>query len=138
MMTEQVAAFLARPWVTVLAVAASGRGPLAVPVWYALNADGQPWFVTSKASPKARLIETAGRITLTMQREALPYAYVSLEGAATLATARFADLQEVARRYLGKTEGDAYAESMREAYETGASWRITLRPERVSTYGLEE
>ena len=119
-----------------LGVAATGRGPLTIPVWHMLNAKGQPWFVTAKASHKARLIEAAGRITLTAQREKRPYAYFSVEGPAVLETANFAEFQQMAIRYEGEADGTAYAESMRDAFEAGTRWRVTLVPERWSSCGL--
>ncbi|MCA8928161.1 MAG: pyridoxamine 5'-phosphate oxidase family protein [Alphaproteobacteria bacterium] len=133
---ETERAFLAMPFVPMLAVAAPGRGPLAVPVWHALDAEGRPWFVTAKDSPKARLIAAAGRCTLTAQRDRSPYAYVSVEGPARLETAAYADILEMAIRYEGKADGTAYAESMRAEFEAGSRWRVTLTPERWSSYGL--
>ena len=129
-------AFLAEPWVPMVAVAVAGRVPLCIPVWHAVDDQGRPWFVTAKDSPKARLIQAAGRITLTAQRDHSPYAYVSVEGSALLATATFADILAMAIRYEGEADGTAYAESMRADFEAGTRWRITLAPERWSSYGL--
>lgn len=130
--------FLAQPWVAMLGVAAPGRGPLTVPVWYSLDTQNRPWFVSPKTSLKSRLIEAAGRLTLTAQRETRPYAYVSVEGSALLETAAPDDIREMAVRYLGETAGADYAEKMRAAMEAGTRWRITLTPARWSSYGLGE
>ena len=136
-MTHEAATqFLAQPWVAVLSVAATTRAPVAVPVWYALNAEGKPWFVTPKASLKSRLIQAEGRMTLTAQKDTRPYAYVSVEGSASLETAVFGDILEMAQRYLGEGDGAAYAERMRQALDAGSRWRVTLSPERWSTYGF--
>ncbi len=136
MPTAAEAEFLAQPWVPMLAVAAPGRAPLCIPVWHALDDQGHPWFVTAKNSPKARLIATAGRITLTVQRDRSPYAYVSVEGPALLETVTYAEFLQMAIRYEGEADGTAYAESMRAAFDAGTRWRITLKPERWSSYGL--
>ncbi len=128
--------FLAEPWVGMLGVTAPGRGPLTVPVWYALDPEGRPWFVSPKASLKSRLIEAAGRFTLTAQRETRPYAYVSVEGTALLETAAPDDIRDMAMRYLGESAGAEYAGKMRQAMEAGTRWRITLTPLRWSSYGL--
>ncbi len=128
--------FLARPWIPLLAVEAPGRGPLCVPVWHALDAHGRPWFVTAKDSLKARLIQAAGRITLTAQRDHSPLAYVSVEGPALLDTATYAEFLEMAIRYEGEADGKAYAASMHADFEAGTRWRVTLVPERWSSYGL--
>ena len=128
--------FLAKPWVAMAAVSAAGRGPVNAPVWYSLDDRGWPWFVSPKASLKSRLIANEGRFTLTAQREARPYAYVSVEGRALLATAVYEDIRQMASRYLGEAQGGVYADSMREAMDTGTRWRITLEPANWSTYGL--
>jgi len=130
--------FLAKPWVAMLGVAAPGKGPLTVPVWYSLDSEGRPWLVSPKASLKSRLIEAASRFTLTVQREARPYAYVSAEGPALLETAAPDDIKQMAVRYLGESAGGEFADNMREVIEAGTRWRITLMPERWSTYGLGE
>lgn len=131
-------AFLAEPWVGMLGVAAPARAPLVVPVWYALDAGGRPWFVTPKTSFKSRLIEASGRITLTAQNDRRPYAYVSVEGTALMQTAAFEDIQEMSARYLGPKAGAEYAARMREAMDGNTRWRVTLEPERWSTYGLDD
>lgn len=138
MSNEAARQFLAKPWIAMLGVAAPGRGPLTVPVWYSLDNKSRPWFVSPKTSLKSRLIEAEGRLTLTAQRETRPYAYVSVEGLALLETAVLADILEMAIRYLGEGPGSAYAENMRAAMEAGTRWRVTLSPERWSTYGLGE
>lgn len=136
MPTDQERAFLAQPWVPMLAIAAPGRAPVCIPVWHDLDSQGRPWFVTAKDSAKARLIQAAGRITLTAQRDRSPYAYVSVEGSALLETATYAEFLKMAIRYEGEADGAAYANSMRAAFEAGTRWRITLAPERWSSYGL--
>jgi hypothetical protein len=137
MANEQERAFLAKPWVPLLAIAAPGRAPVCIPVWHDMDSLGRPWFVTAKNSYKAQLIQVAGRLTLTAQREARPHAYVSIEGPALLETATYPEFLQIAVRYEGETDGAAYAESMRAAFEAGTRWRITLAPERWSRYGLD-
>jgi hypothetical protein len=136
MKTDAALAFLAKPWVAMIAVTAPNRGPVAVPVWYALDAHGNPWFVSPKASFKSGLIKQAGRFTLTAQREARPYTYVSVEGPAAIVTAETDDIRQMARRYLGDRDGDSFADGMDEVMAAGTRWRITLAPEHWSSYGL--
>lgn len=131
-------AFLAEPWVGMLGVAAPGRAPLVVPVWYALDAGERPWFVTPKTSFKSGLIEAAGRITLTAQNDRRPYSYVSVEGAASMQTAVYEDIQEISARYLDQAAAAEFAARMREAMDGNTRWRVTLEPERWSTYGLDD
>jgi hypothetical protein len=69
--------------VAVLTVASDdGRPPLATPVWYVLQDDGSLFFFTGTAAGparKTRLIQSAGAVTLVVQREEPPYRYVSVE-----------------------------------------------------------
>ena len=136
MTNDEATRFLAQPWVGMLGITAPGRGPLTIPVWYSLDADGRPWFVSPKTTLKSRLIEAEGRFTLTAQRETRPYAYVSVEGPASLVTAVPDDIKQMAIRYLGEDAGSEFGENMRDVMEAGTRWRITLTPERWSSYGL--
>ena len=83
MTKEEREAFLADVHVAVLAVDEPGRGPLAMPVWY-LYEDGQVLVWTEGRSVKAKLMRDAGRATLTVQNEATPYQYVTVEGPVTV------------------------------------------------------
>ena len=83
MTPEEREAFLAGVHVGVLAIEEPDRGPLALPVWY-LYRDGEVRIDIDGASLKARLLAAARRATLTVQNEALPYQYVSVEGPVVL------------------------------------------------------
>jgi nitroimidazol reductase NimA-like FMN-containing flavoprotein (pyridoxamine 5'-phosphate oxidase superfamily) len=96
--------FLAGLHVAIISIAEDGRGPLAVPVWYAYEPGGEVRVVTSNASRKGRLLAKAARFSLCVQTETRPYSYVSVEGpifgidAADIER----DLRPLARRYLGR------------------------------------
>jgi len=95
-------AFLRETRVGILSVAQPGRGPLAVPVWYAYSPGGAVRMVISSASRKAELLRAAGRASLCVQADVPPYKYVSVEGAAVLGEPDFErDEREMAHRYLG-------------------------------------
>ena len=109
MTPEEREAFLADVHVGVLAVEEPGRGPLALPIWY-LYRDGEVLIGMVGSSVKARLLEAAGRATLTVQNEALPYQYVSVEGPVVIEDPPVPalgdsdhprDHLEMATRYLG-------------------------------------
>ena len=101
--------FLAEVHVGVLAVAAGdGRGPLATPIWYSYHPGGAVTVTTGENSTKARAIAAAGRFSLCAQDEAPPYRYVTVEGPATMEPSDLAERTEIARRYLGREEGDAW------------------------------
>lgn len=122
--------FLSLPHVGVISIAAEGRGPLAVPIWYAYQPGGTVKLLMGADTRKARLIDAAGRFTLCVQRESLPYQYVSVEG--PVIEQRPADTEidsrPMAHRYLGVTMGDAYVEG-----DSGGSICVFMQPERWSS-----
>ena len=105
-------AFLADVHVGILAVDESGRGPLAMPIWYQYE-DGKVLIGMDGTSLKARLLSAAGRATLTAQTETPPYQYVSVEGPVTIEHTQRSDLS-MATRYLGPEMGAWYAEEQSE------------------------
>lgn len=121
--------FLAATRVGVVSVAAPGRGPLAVPVWYRYAPGGTLRFVTGAGSRKAALLRAAGRAGFCVQSETPPYQYVSIEGPVTLGTPEYeSDVRQVALRYLGEQMGELYLASSAEAAEPAIL--VELRPER--------
>lgn len=129
MSKEEREDFLAKPHVGILGVEESGRGPLTLPIWYSYDSDANELVIlTGPTSRKAKLIETAGRFSLCVQQEALPYRYVMVEGAVaeTRPAELEADERPMARRYLGDKMGDHYCEDS----ATPDSIRISMKPER--------
>ncbi len=124
--------FLAGKHVAVLSVAASGgRPPAAVPIWYDYTPGGDITFNTGAATRKARLIRAAGAVTLTVQREDLPYQYVIVEGTvvdAVTPSPREARVA-IATRYLGPEGGPAFADAM----DGSTSVLFSVRPDRWIT-----
>jgi nitroimidazol reductase NimA-like FMN-containing flavoprotein (pyridoxamine 5'-phosphate oxidase superfamily) len=123
-------AFLAGVHVGVLAVDEPGRGPCAIPVWYAYE-DGVVVVQTDAASLKHRLLEAAGRATLTVQTETAPYQYASVEGPVTL-THEPGDTLALATRYLGPELGRWYAEN--NAHPDADTVVVRLAPEHWRTF----
>ncbi|ORV41860.1 pyridoxamine 5'-phosphate oxidase family protein [Mycobacterium conspicuum] len=124
--------FLAGVHVGVLSVAATdGRPPASVPVWYGY-APGQNILInTGASSRKARLIEQAGAVTLTAQREEPPYQYVVVEGTVVETTkpTPVEVREEIAIRYLGEELGRAFVQSLAGQ----ESVLFTIRPDRWIT-----
>ena len=120
--------FLAAKHVAVLSVAADGRPPASVPIWYDYTPGGNIRINTGSSSRKARLIQRAGAVTLVAQREDLPYQYVVVEGTVIETTTPApADVQEaIAIRYLGEEGGRAFLRSMEGVEEV----LFTIRPDR--------
>ena len=137
-MTQQEReAFLADLHVGVLGVTAPDRGPILLPIWYAYEPGGELIFVTNKDAEKAKLLERAGRFTVCVQNEQPPYQYVSVEGRilSMEAADHEGDLGPIARRYLGRKEGDEYVQETLGTEEI----LVRMQPERWSTadYGKE-
>ena len=71
--------FLAEPHVAALSVSVGqSRGPRTVPIWYQYTPGGEAWVLTEAESRKARLIGTAGRFTLMVERVMPTVRYVSV------------------------------------------------------------
>ncbi len=128
--------FLAEPHIAALSVSAGqGRGPFTVPIWYQYAPGGEAWVLTPAGSGKVRLIETAGRFTLMVERVIPTTRYVSVEGPVTRTVpGTDALLREITARYLPPDKARAYIE-WAEA-ELGEHVAIYLRPERWLTADL--
>ena len=126
-------AFLAETRVAVVSLAEPGRGPLAVPVWYAYEPGGVVRFVTGGKSRKARLLRDAGRLSLCVQTEVAPYKYASVEGPARIVGEPDfeRDVRTIALRYLGADMGEMYLTMTAE--ERVGAVLVELTPERWLT-----
>ena len=110
MTTAEKQAFLADLHVGVIGLTDTDRGPLTVPIWYDYTPEGDLWIITGRDSRKGKLLEVGTRMSLAAQTEAAPYKYVSVEGPVTSVSNTDADtLVNMAVRYLGDTQGKAYA-----------------------------
>jgi uncharacterized protein len=123
--------FLAGLHVGVLSVAADGRPPASIPIWYDYAPGGDIRINTGASSRKAKLIERAGAVTLVVQREEPPYQYVVVEGTVVKTTKPTPlDVREaIAIRYLGEEGGRAFVRSL----EGRDSVLFTVRPDRWLT-----
>ena len=132
MTKEEREAFLADVHVAVISVADDGHAPLVVPIWYSYEPGGEVRIVTGRASRKGPLLERAGRFSLCVQAETVPYKYVSVEG--PIVAVEAADLERdrrpLARRYLGAELGDRYIENTRDMV---GNVLVRMRPERWLT-----
>ncbi|MBE5441114.1 pyridoxamine 5'-phosphate oxidase family protein [Mycobacteroides abscessus] len=124
--------FLAAKHVAVLSVATDdGRPPASVPIWYDYTPGGDIRINTGAGNRKARLIERAGAITLTVQHEEPPYQYVVVEGTVvdTERPASAGPREEIAIRYLGEEAGREFARS----YDNTDTVLFTIKPDRWFT-----
>lgn len=130
-------AFLAQTHVGIVTVEQTGRGPLAAPVWYRWDDERSAIrFSTEGSSRKAEALRKAGRATFVVQVESLPYKYVTIEGPVTL-TEDFdkkIEVDDVARRYLGVEQGNAYLATVEAGLEAGGTILVVhLAPEHWAT-----
>ena len=130
--------FLAAPRVGVLSVASDDdRPPLTVPLWYGYEPGGDISFFTGTQGRRARktgLIERAGKLSLSVQREEFPYRYVTVEGTVVRIDRppRAERMLAVVRRYLPEeaAQGFVRAELERPGPELVL---FTIRPDRWLT-----
>jgi nitroimidazol reductase NimA-like FMN-containing flavoprotein (pyridoxamine 5'-phosphate oxidase superfamily) len=112
MTLDECQAFLSDKHVAVLSISEEGRGPRSVPVWYVYEPGGSPYVATGADSKKAALLAQAGRCTLCVQVEEIPYRWVSVEGPIVMSPLEEpAELQALAYRYLGQEMGDQWLAS---------------------------
>lgn len=124
--------FLSGVHVAILSINQADRGPLSVPVWYWYEPGGNLWFETEPGSRKGRSLEVGTRVSLCVQDEASPYAYVSVEGVVIEIAEDDMEQHQVpmAIRYLGERAGRDYLNNL-----PAAEWRrYIISPERWLTY----
>jgi nitroimidazol reductase NimA-like FMN-containing flavoprotein (pyridoxamine 5'-phosphate oxidase superfamily) len=131
MSEQERQSFLADLHVGVLSVPRQNGAPLAAPIWYDYQPGGEIWVLVGKGSLKAKLLSEGAGVTLVAQQEAIPYAYVSVEGTITeiRAADKNADTLPMAVRYLGDEMGAGYAQANAES----DSLRVSIRADRWLT-----
>ncbi|WP_433890066.1 pyridoxamine 5'-phosphate oxidase family protein [Streptomyces sp. CA-111067] len=109
---EEREAFLAEPRTAAVGVAGEdGRGPLVVPIWFGYEPGGLPWILTGADSVKGRLIRSAGRFSLLVERTSPTTRYVSVEGpVAEITEGTPAHHRELAARYLSGESLERYVQ----------------------------
>jgi len=93
-----------------LAVVRRDGAPLVVPIWFVL--DGADLvFTTGADTVKGRALRRDGRVSLCVDDEAPPYAYVRVDGAAALDEDPGPLLHwatRIAARYMGEARAEEY------------------------------
>lgn len=130
--------FLADPHIAVLSLPSDdARPPLAFPIWYEYEPGGAITYYTHRSEPKSRklrLLTEGSAVSLVVQREELPYKYVTVEGTVTTENQApsFAEMFAIVRRYLPADDARAY---INHEISSGASLVIfSIRPDRWSGY----
>jgi nitroimidazol reductase NimA-like FMN-containing flavoprotein (pyridoxamine 5'-phosphate oxidase superfamily) len=137
MTTAEREEFLAGLHVAVLSVDDPGRGPLGIPVWYSYAPGGTVNVITGGHSIKAQLLRAAGRFSLCVQSETMPYRYVSVEGPITALDETVSDEERraLAHRYLGAAGGDLYVASTADQAVGSVAFRMAPARWRTTDYG---
>jgi hypothetical protein len=131
-------------WGLVLSVASGdGRPPLTVPLWYGYEPGGHLTFFTGTQGRRVRktgLIEKAGVLSLSVQREEFPYRYVTVEGT-VVGVERPPSAERmlaIARRYLPEETAQGFVGAELEDPGDGLVLFV-VRPDRwLSTDFAEE
>jgi nitroimidazol reductase NimA-like FMN-containing flavoprotein (pyridoxamine 5'-phosphate oxidase superfamily) len=142
-LTEQEReAFLNEPRIAVLSLPSNDeRPPLAFPIWYGYEPGGAISYYTHRTEPKSRKLRALHEgsvVSLCVQREELPYKYVTVEG--TVVDENNAPTVEqqlaIARRYLPEDAAQAYVQG---EMESGVNLVLfTIRPDRWSGFDFGE
>jgi hypothetical protein len=110
---------------------ADGR-PHLTPVWYTLDGE-RVVFQTPGSSVKVRHIRRDPRITLFVDDETPPFAYVTIEGTAEVVQSPAETrnwVERIGARYLGEDQAEAY----RERYLSAGDVLVWASPEKISGY----
>lgn len=128
--------FLTDSHVGIIAIERMDKAPLTVPIWYRLDEAGNVEIWTELGSLKERCIRAAGRFSLAVQQETLPYRYVSVGGSASIrADIAREGVLPIVRRYVSDAEIADYL----DANYNDKAVLITMRPEvwNSADYGKE-
>jgi PPOX class probable F420-dependent enzyme len=134
MTKNEIDELLAKPNVAVLAVTAPNGAPHAVPTWYEYQ-DGTIIFHTDPRAYKHKCLQHDPRVTLVVDTKLPPfYKCVIVKGRATVELknddARF---RRMAIAYMGKEDGERYADSM----AGGTAAVVSLKLDHVISWDYE-
>lgn len=123
-------ALLLEPNVAILSTVGSKGRPHAVPIWY-LYEDGTIVMTAGARSQKVRNIARNAEVALTVDRRALPYYAVMVQGTAEIGPPPSDDLRRrIAVRYLGEDLGQRYT----SAGTSEGAVTILVRPRKIMEY----
>ena len=108
---------------------ADGR-PHVAPIWFVLDDDGSVVFTTAADSVKGKALRRDPRVALCVDDETPPFAFVLIEGTATV----IADLDELlgwATRLGGRYMGADRAEAFGRRNAVDGELLVRVTPERV-------
>jgi PPOX class probable F420-dependent enzyme len=123
-------AFLQEPNIAILSTVGPGGRPHATPIWF-IYEDGEVVLMVDERSQKARNIARNAEVALTVDRRAVPYYAVMIQGAAEIGPRPSDDLRlRIAVRYLGEELGRGYT-----SMNTGEGVvTVRVRPRKIMEY----
>jgi PPOX class probable F420-dependent enzyme len=127
---ERQAFLLSGTRTAVLATTYADGRPHAVPVGFVLDED-DVLFLTNGGTAKSRNLQRDPRVTLLVQDETPPYAFVMIEGTAEASTessqARQSATIGIGRRYAGAEHVDEFVAYAKESLDLF----VRVRPNRI-------
>jgi PPOX class probable F420-dependent enzyme len=109
-------------------LAASGR-PLVTPIWFIVEGDSIV-FNTGKDTAKGRALARDPRVSLCVDLEEMPYAFVQVQGEAELSEDP-AELLRTATAIAARYVGDERAEQFGQRNAVPGELIVRLRPTKV-------
>lgn len=134
MSTDEVRTFLMTGTRTgkLATVAADGR-PQVVPIWFVVDDDGSLLFTCGEETAKARAIARDPRVTLCVDDETPPFAFVQVQGTASISRDP-AELLEWATRIGGRYMGADRAEEFGRRNAVPEEWLVRVVPTKVIAF----
>ncbi len=136
---SEAQAFLAEKHIAVLSLPSDdARPPLAFPIWYGYEPGGDITYYThrtARKSRKQRLLGAGTVVSLCVQREELPYKYVTAEGTVVAVdeSPSMEQMLAIVRRYLPEDAAQGYV--MGEVENPDVDLVLfSIRPDRWSGY----
>jgi PPOX class probable F420-dependent enzyme len=109
---EEVRAFLTAGTRTgKLAIVRRDGSPMVVPIWFVVDDDGTLLFTTWHDTIKGKALRRDGRVSLCVDEEQPPFAYVRIDGVAALSEdpeQLRAWATRIAARYMGAERAEEY------------------------------
>jgi PPOX class probable F420-dependent enzyme len=132
MREDEVRAFLtalpARP--AILGTTRADGRPHVAPVWYVVDEDGTIVLTTGETTVKGRNLRRAGWATMSVDDDAPPFSFVTLEGPVTISEDP-ADVRHWAGLIGGRYMGSERAQEYRERNGVAGELLVRLHPEKV-------
>jgi PPOX class probable F420-dependent enzyme len=117
-----------------LAVTRLDGSPMVVPVWFVVDDDGSLLFTTFHDTIKGKSLRRDGRVSLCVDEEQPPYAYVRVDGTVSLSEDP-ALLRTWATRIAARYMGAAKAEEYGERNGVPGELLVRIAPSRIVALG---